>query len=265
MHSPTTGAASARAADAGDDDLRAVRDAGRDVAPGLVRLGLTGGIGAGKSSVAGIWREAGTTVIDLDAHSRAVLDVPGEGVEEAVDRFGEEYRAPSGTIDRSALARLVFADAAARADLEEIVLTRVDAAVEEAEHEAAAAGERLVVHDSPLLLEKHHEDEYARVIAVLAPREERIARVVRDRGRDRAYVESVMAAQATDLERIRRADRLLLNNADAGTLRTRSLTLLEDLRRELLGPPAVPPVGPVGPSSRTARVRSHTQDVRPGT
>ncbi|WP_152353031.1 dephospho-CoA kinase [Brachybacterium subflavum] len=263
MHSPTTGAAPAHAAaDAGDDGRRAARDAGRDAAPGLVRLGLTGGIGAGKSSVAAIWREAGAPVIDLDAHSRAVLDLPGEGVEEAVARFGEEYRAPSGTIDRSALARLVFADAAARADLEEIVLTRVDAAVEEAEQEAAAAGERLVVHDSPLLLEKHHEDVYARVVAVLAPREERIARVVRDRGRDRAYVESVMAAQATDLERIRRADRLLLNNADAGTLRTRSLTLLEDLRRELLDGPVVPPVGP---ASRTARVRSHTQDVRPGT
>ncbi|UEJ83270.1 dephospho-CoA kinase [Brachybacterium halotolerans subsp. kimchii] len=267
MDSPTTGTASARTDAAAGATGTAAADTCRDAAPGLVRLGLTGGIGAGKSSVAGIWRDAGTAVIDLDAHSRAVLDVPGEGVEEAVARFGEEYRAASGTIDRAALARLVFADAAARADLEEIVLTRVDAAVEEAEREAAAAGERLVVHDSPLLLEKHHEDEYARVVAVLAPREERIARVVRDRGRDRAYVESVMAAQATDLERIRRADRLLLNNADAGTLRTRALTLLEDLRRELLGGPAGPaePIGPAGAASRTARVRSHTRDVRPGT
>ena len=95
----------------------------------LARLGLTGGIGAGKSAVAAIWRSTGLRVIDLDAHSRAVLDVPGDGVEEAVARFGEEYRAAGGTIDRAALARLVFADADARADLETIVLTRVDAAV----------------------------------------------------------------------------------------------------------------------------------------
>lgn len=206
-----------------------------DTAQDLVRIGLTGGIGAGKSSVARIWREAGTRVIDLDAHSRAVLDTPGDGLEEAVSRFGEEYRAPSGTIDRAALARLVFADPRARADLERIVLSRVGEAVAREERDALAGGESIIVHDSPLLFEKHHEDEYARVVAVLAPREERVVRVVRDRGRDRAYVESVMAAQATDLERIRRADRLLLNNADACALRTRSLALLEDLRRELHG------------------------------
>jgi dephospho-CoA kinase len=206
-----------------------------DTARDLVRIGLTGGIGAGKSSVARIWREAGTRVIDLDVHSRAVLDTPGDGLEEAVSHFGEEYRAPSGTIDRAALARLVFADPRARADLERIVLSRVDEAVAREERDALTGGESIIVHDSPLLLEKHHEDEYARVVAVLAPREERVARVVRDRGRDRSYVESVMAAQATDLERIRRADRLLLNNADACALRTRSLALLEDLRRELHG------------------------------
>ncbi|WP_262426310.1 dephospho-CoA kinase [Brachybacterium sp. Z12] len=105
-----------------------------------LRLGLTGGIGSGKSTVAAIWREAGHRVIDLDAHSRAVLDVPGDGVEEAVARFGEEFRAAGGTIDRAAMARLVFTDAAARADLERIVLSRVDEAVAREEREAARAG-----------------------------------------------------------------------------------------------------------------------------
>ena len=117
----------------------------------LLRIGLTGGIGSGKSTVARIWRETGHTVIDLDAHSRAVLDVPGAGVEEAVARFGEEYRAPDGTIDRSALASLVFADARARADLEAIVLGRVDAAVRAEEEAARAAGAALVVHDLSLI------------------------------------------------------------------------------------------------------------------
>ena len=191
-----------------------------------LRLGLTGGIGSGKSAVAEIWRRAGHRVIDLDAHSRRVLDVPGDGVEAAVARFGEEFRGSGGTIDRAAMARLVFADPAARADLERIVLTRVDTAVAEEEAAAASAGEPLVVHDSPLLLEKGREAEYAAVVVVLARREDRIERVVRDRGRDRGYVESIMAAQVTDLERIRRADRLILNTAGRDALERRSLHAL---------------------------------------
>src|SRR5699024_4333841 len=126
------------------------------------------------------------------------------------------YRNPSGTIDRAAMARLVFGDPAARAELEGIVLSRVERAERAVAHEEAkarAAGERLVIHDNPLLLEKRGEAGYDRVITVLARREDRIARVVADRGRDRAYVESVMAAQVSDLERIRRSDRLVLNNA----------------------------------------------------
>lgn len=190
------------------------------------RIGLTGGIGSGKSTVAGIWREAGHRVIDLDAYSRAVLDEPGPGVEEAVARFGEQYRTAGGTIDRAALARLVFADPAARADLEGIVLGRVDQAVREEEEAARAAGEAVVVHDNPLLLEKHREGEYDAVIGVIARHRDRIDRVVRDRGRDRAYVESVMAAQVTDLERIHRCDLLILNNADLSELRERSLRVL---------------------------------------
>lgn len=196
----------------------------------LLRIGLTGGIGSGKSTVARIWRETGHTVIDLDAHSRAVLDVPGTGVEEAVARFGEEYRAPDGTIDRSALASLVFADARARADLEAIVLGRVDAAVRAEEEAARAAGAVLVVHDNPLLLEKHREGEYDAVVGVIARHRDRIDRVVRDRGRDRGYVESVMAAQVTDLERIHRCHLLILNNAGIQELRERALRALERAR-----------------------------------
>ena len=191
------------------------------------RIGLTGGIGSGKSTVAATWREDGHRVIDLDAHSRAVLDVPGDGVEEAVARFGEEYRNPAGTIDRAAMARLVFADAAARSDLERIVLSRVDRAVAQEEAEARAAGEDLVVHDNPLLLEKRSEEDYDAIIAILARREDRIARVVLDRDRERSYVVSVMAAQVTDLDRIRRADRLVLNNAGRDELAERARHALQ--------------------------------------
>lgn len=199
----------------------------------LPRLGLTGGIGSGKSTVAEIWRRAGHRVIDLDARSREVLDVPGDGVEEAVARFGEEYRGANGTIDRAAMARLVFADAVARTDLEQIVLGRVDAAVAREEQEAADAGERLIIHDSPLLLEKQKTAGYRTVVAVLARREDRIARVVRDRGKDRAYVESIMAAQVTDLERIRSADHLVLNTGDREDLERRAQRVLGRVLGEL--------------------------------
>lgn len=195
--------------------------------PTLRRIGLTGGIGSGKSTVARIWREAGHRVIDLDAYSRAVLDVPGPGVDEAVARFGEQYRSADGTIDRAALARLVFADPAARADLEQIVLGRVDEAVRAEEQAAREAGETVVIHDNPLLLEKHREREYSAVIGVLARHRDRIDRVVQHRGRDRSYVESVMAAQVTDLERIHRCDLLILNNAGLEELRERSLRALQ--------------------------------------
>src|SRR5690625_6707845 len=164
-----------------------------DVQDAPRRIGRPGRSASGRPTVAELWRGDGHCVIDLDAHSRAVLDLPGDGVEETVARFGEAYRNPSGTIDRAAMARLVFGDSAARAELEGIVLSRVERAVAHEEAKARAAGERLVIHDNPLLLEKRGEAGYARVTTVLARREDRIARVVADRGRDRAYVESVMA------------------------------------------------------------------------
>lgn len=191
--------------------------------PARPRIGLTGGIASGKSSAAAVLRDAGVCVIDLDEYSRQVLDVPGEGVEDAIARFGERFRAASGTIDREAMAALVFSDPQARADLERIVLGRVDEEVRRHEAEAVAAGAECVVHDNPLLFERGRDDDYVRIIAVLAPREERITRIVRDRGKDRAYALSVMAAQVSDLERIRRADRLVLNSASREQLSERTL------------------------------------------
>lgn len=198
----------------------------------ISRIGLTGGIGSGKSTVAQLWRDRGAPVIDLDAHSRAVLDLPGPGVEEAIARFGEQYRAEDGTVARTELARLVFADPAARADLEAIVLGRVEEAVRREEEQMFSEGADLVVHDSPLLLEKAQDrtGRYAEVVVVLARREDRIERIARNRGRDRAYAESVMSAQVADLERIRRASRILLNTGDQELLARRAGRLLESLR-----------------------------------
>ncbi|WP_058233949.1 dephospho-CoA kinase [Devriesea agamarum] len=186
-------------------------------------VGLTGGIGSGKSTVASIWRGAGVPVLDLDAMSRAVLDAPGSpGAGLAIERFGSRIVAADGAIDRQALAAIVFADTRARADLEAIVLGRVDAEVRRQHALLQAEGARLVVHDNPLLLEKRRERDYELVVAVLARREDRLLRLVSERGRSREFYESVIAAQVSDLERVRRADVLVLNTGGRDVLMDRA-------------------------------------------
>lgn len=190
-----------------------------DAPAGVLRIGLTGGIGSGKSTVGKIWARQGHHVIDLDALSRAVLDQPGEGLEEAIARFGESYRDPeTGTINRAALAELVFNDPSSRADLERIVHRHLWAEVGRLEASIAsraADGTRvLVIHDSPLLLELEHDRHYRAIVAVLTPERERIDRVVRERGKSREYVEGVIRAQVSDEERRARAD-VFIDNAGA--------------------------------------------------
>lgn len=195
------------------------------------RIGLTGGIGSGKSTAAKLMRKRGIAVIDLDELSRAVLDQPGPGLDEAIARFGPEYVNECGTMDRAALARLVFADPAARTDLERIVLARVDEGVQKAEERASAAGEEVIVHDSPLLLDHRREGEYDAVISVIAPVEQRIERVMRSRGRDRAYVESIIAAQINDDERRERSDVVIDNSGSIAELDEQVAATLEQLLR----------------------------------
>lgn len=190
-----------------------------DAPRGLRRIGLTGGIGSGKSTVGKMWARKGHHVLDLDALSRAVLDQPGEGLDEAMARFGEQYRdSTTGTADRGALATLVFNDPAARATLESIVHRHMWAEVARLEaHLARSAPEGiplLVVHDSPLLLELGHDDHYDAIVVVLTPEEERIGRVVRERGKSRDYVEGVIRAQVSDEERRERGD-IFIDNAGA--------------------------------------------------
>ncbi|SHV71182.1 Dephospho-CoA kinase [Mycobacteroides abscessus subsp. abscessus] len=190
-----------------------------DAPPGVHRIGLTGGIGSGKSTVGKIWAREGHHMIDLDALSRAVLDQPGDGLEEAIAHFGEEYRdSATGTADRAALATLVFNDSRARAELEEIVHRHLWAEVARLEKDLAktkaAGASLLVVHDSPLLFELGHDAHYEAIVVVLTPEGERIDRVVRERGKTREYVEGVIRAQVSDKERQARGD-VFIDNAGA--------------------------------------------------
>ncbi|MCT1556992.1 dephospho-CoA kinase [Helcobacillus massiliensis] len=199
----------------------------------LQRVGLTGGIGSGKTTVADRFRETGITVIDLDELSRAVLDQPGEGVDDMVARFGAEYLNRAGTADRAKLGDLVFSEAAARADLERIVLTRVAEQVSALDEAAAAAGEEFIVHDSPLLLEKGHDADFAVIIGVLAPVEERIRRVMQRSNKTREWVERVIAAQTTDDQRRRRCHILIDNTGTREDLAAAADAAVGEVRRML--------------------------------
>ena len=158
------------------------------------RIGLTGGIGSGKSTVAARFSELGATLIDADAIAREVLAPGTPGLAQVAARFGAELVGPDGTLDRAALGRLVFADPQALADLNAITHPRIGQRT--AELMAAAGPEAVVVYDVPLLVENGLAAGFDAVVVVEAPLELRLQRLAR-RGVDRATAESRIAQQAT--------------------------------------------------------------------
>jgi len=181
-------------------------------------IGLTGSIGAGKSTVAGLLARRGAVVIDADALARRALEVP-EVVRQVRARFGDEVVA-GDALNRAALAARVFGDDAARRDLEAIVHPRVRAAAQRA---AAAARSRpnpppLIVHDVPLLFESGRQDRYDAVLLVDAPLEARIARVVARSGWSPDQVRARDAAQMPAARKRELADVVLDNGADLDAL-----------------------------------------------
>jgi dephospho-CoA kinase len=173
-------------------------------------VGLTGGIGAGKSAVAQRLAELGAVIIDADALAREVVEPSTDGLAEVVAEFGAGVLQPDGSIDRPALGRIVFDDPEARARLERIVHPRVRART--AEIVAAADPDAVVVNDVPLLVEAGLYRAYDVVIVVEAAASVRVARLVADRGMTESDARARIAAQATDEERRAVADVVIVNN-----------------------------------------------------
>lgn len=173
----------------------------------MLVIGLTGGIASGKSTVAAMLAELGAVVIDADQLARDVLAPGTPGLAAVLDRFGPELADDAGVLDRRALAGRVFADPAARRDLEAIVHPAVAAGFEQAVAAAAVrAPDTIVVHDVPLLVEAELAGRYHLVLVAMAPQEERIRRAVAERGMVRDAVLERIAAQADDAERLAVAD-----------------------------------------------------------
>lgn len=182
-----------------------------------ILVGLTGGIGSGKSAALERFRELGAVVIDSDDVAREVVAPGTEGFAAVVARFGPSVVRVDGTLDRPMLARLVFSDDAARADLEAIVHPRVRAEVRR--RASAASSGSIVVNAVPLLVETGIAGEFDKVVVIEAPVEQRVLRLSRSRGMSRDDALARMAAQTSDDARRAVAWRLIVNDASLASLR----------------------------------------------
>jgi len=185
----------------------------------VLTVGLTGGIGSGKSEVARRLAGRGAVVVDSDAIAREVVEPGTVGLERVVAEFGTGVVAADGSLDRPALARIVFDDDAARARLNAIVHPLVG---EEVLRRMAAAAERdpdaVVVNDVPLLVEGGMSDRYDVVVVVDADPEVALRRLVDLRGMTEADARARIAAQAGREERLAAADHVITNHGDLAEL-----------------------------------------------
>src|SRR3954447_4646653 len=187
-----------------------------------LRVGLTGGIASGKSTVAAILRELGAVVIDADQVARDVVAPGTPGLAAVVAAFGPEVLTEAGALDRPAVARRVFEDPEARRRLEGIVhpLVRRSAAAAE---EAVPPGV-LVVHDIPLLVETGQASAFDAVLVVDVPEELQVERMMADRGWSREEALSRIAAQASREERLAAATHVLDHSGTREHLRAQLVT-----------------------------------------
>ena len=191
-----------------------------------MQIGLTGGIGSGKSTAAARFAELGALVIDADALAREVVEPGTDGLAAVVAEFGEQVLDADGRLDRPALAKLVFCDEAARGRLNAIVHARVRARA--AGLIAAAPPGTVVVQDVPLLVETEQAGAYDLVVVVEAPEERRVQRLAADRGMSAEDVRARMASQATDEQRRAVADVVLVNDGTPDDLRAKVDALWAD-------------------------------------
>ncbi len=195
-------------------------------------IGVTGGIGSGKSTVAGFWGELGAVVIDADAISRSLTAPGGAAIPAIRSAFGADAIDPLGALDRAAMRQRVFSDPAARALLEGLVHPLIWQEIDRLRHEALSAGARCVVFDVPLLVEMPRwRPMLDTVVVVDCSPSTQHARVLARNGMDAAQTRRIMDAQASRAHRLACADRVLLNeDISLAVLRERTAEVLHTLR-----------------------------------
>jgi len=188
-------------------------------------IGLTGGIAAGKSTVAGIWVDLGAIEIDADLLAREVVQPGTVGIEKIRQVFGSGVFTATGDLDRKALGEIVFNNAAKRKELEGIVHPLVRARAQEILRSLPA--DSIVIYTVPLLVEANVELPFVVVVSVEAPETERAQRLVGSRGMSLEQALSRIKAQASAIERAARADYILNSNQSLAALSSDATKLFE--------------------------------------
>jgi dephospho-CoA kinase len=194
----------------------------------LKLIGLTGGVGSGKSTVAGMLGDLGAVVIDADEAAHAVYEPDSLGFDLVVQEFGDEY-VRDGHIDRARLGELVFTDPGARARLNGIVHPLVREWMAARTAEAVIRGTAVVVHDVPLLFENGLDRMYEEVVLVYAPEEMQVTRLVEGRGVPEARARAMIASQMPMEEKRKRARLVIDNRGDRKATRLQVEKLWESL------------------------------------
>ncbi|GAO12605.1 dephospho-CoA kinase [Streptomyces lydicamycinicus] len=194
----------------------------------MVKVGLTGGIGAGKSEVSRLLASYGAVIVDADKIAREVVEPGTPGLAAVVEEFGADILAPDGTLDRPKLGGIVFSDPGKLKALNAIVHPLVGA--RSAELEASAGPDAVVVHDVPLLTENGLAPLYDLVVVVDAAPQTQLDRLVRLRGMAEDEAKSRMAAQATREQRLAVADLVIDNDGPLEALEPQVRAVWERLR-----------------------------------
>jgi dephospho-CoA kinase len=195
----------------------------------MLLVGLTGGIGSGKSTVARLLEHRGAVVFDADVLAREAVAPGTPGHEAVVERFGANVLAPGGELDREALAAIVFADPAARRDLEAIVHPEVRRLFAEG-CERHRRSDDVIVFGAPLLVETGMHSAFDVLVVVAAPIETQTERLLRDRGMSEEQARARIEAQAPVAEKIAVADAVIDNDGSLEDLERRVDAVWSELR-----------------------------------
>lgn len=197
----------------------------------VLRVGLTGNVGAGKSTVVSLFASWGATVIDADVLAREVVEPGGPALAEIRAVWGDGVLNESGRLDRAAMRRIVFADDDARQKLEAILHPAIRRRFRELVAEAEVAGDRIVVGVIPLLFEKGLAEDFDLVLLIDAPTEVRVERLVAKRGLSVEEAHAVAAAQMPAEQKRTRSDLIIDNDSDLTVLERRAWETWKEIQK----------------------------------
>jgi dephospho-CoA kinase len=193
----------------------------------MILIGLTGGIGSGKSTVSAMLAERGAVIVDADQIARDLQAAGSPVLDRMAERFGSHIIRDDGTLDRAAVATIVFSDEQALKDLNGIVHPAMQDEIQ-AQIDAHRATDRVVVLDFPLLAENPREGLAATIVVDVDP-ELAVGRLVAQRGMDEADARARIASQVSREDRLARATHVIDNNGDLDALRAQVTTLWNQL------------------------------------